>query len=88
MSDIELLTPAEFARLRRCSLRTLDRERATGSGCLYVQLGARIFYRRTDIERHIETNVRGRSADLDAEVPMKHRPGRRRKASNATGVAP
>ena len=58
MSDIKLLTTAEYARLRRCSLRTLDRERATGSGCPYVRLGGRIFYRRSDIERYIETLVR------------------------------
>jgi hypothetical protein len=59
MSDIKLLTTAEYARLRRCSLRTLDRERATGSGCPYVRLGGRIFYRWGDIERYIETLVRG-----------------------------
>jgi hypothetical protein len=59
MSDLELITPAEFARLRRCSLRTLDRERATGTGCRYVRLGARVLYRRTDIERYLEAHVRG-----------------------------
>jgi hypothetical protein len=37
MSDLELITAAEFARLRRCSLRTLDRERAIGAGCPYVR---------------------------------------------------
>jgi hypothetical protein len=58
MSDIELLTAAEYARLRRCSLRTLDRERANHSGCPFVRLGGRIFYRRSDIERYIETLVR------------------------------
>jgi helix-turn-helix protein len=58
MSDIELLTAAEYARLRRCSLRTLDRERANRSGCPYVRLGGRVFYRRSDIERYIETLVR------------------------------
>ena len=58
MSDIELLTAAEYARLRRCSLRTLDRERASRSGCPYVRLGGRIFYRRSDIELYIETLVR------------------------------
>ncbi len=58
MSDLELLTAAEYARLRRCSLRTLDRERANYSGCPYVRLGGRIFYRRSDIERYIETLVR------------------------------
>jgi hypothetical protein len=57
MSGTELLTPAEYARLRRCSLRTLDRERATRSGCPYVRLGGRLFYRRSDIDQFIATNV-------------------------------
>jgi Helix-turn-helix domain len=59
MTDTELLTPAEYARYRRCSLRTLDRERANGDGCPYVRLGSRILYRRTDIDRYIEAHVRG-----------------------------
>ncbi len=50
MFATELLTAAEYARLRRCSLRTLDRERANGLGCRYARLGSRIFYRRVDIE--------------------------------------
>jgi hypothetical protein len=63
MSDTELLTAAEYARLRRCSHRTEQRERAAGSGCPYVQLGGRIFYRRSDIERYIETHVRRHDGD-------------------------
>ena len=57
MSANELLTPAEYAELRRCSLRTLDRERANNTGCPYVRLGGRVFYRRGDIEIFIETCV-------------------------------
>lgn len=63
MSNIELLTAAEYARLRRCSLRTLDRERANRSGCPYVRLGGRIFYRLSDIERYIEMLVRHHNDD-------------------------
>ena len=58
MPDNELLTPAEYARLRRCSLRTLDRERANRSGCPYVRLGGRLFYRRGDIDQFIEMHIR------------------------------
>lgn len=58
MSDTDFLTTAEFARLRRCSLRTLDRERATRRGCPYVKLGARVLYRRADIKRFIEAHIR------------------------------
>jgi hypothetical protein len=57
MSDHDLLTPAEYARLRRCSLRTLDRERANHTGCPYVRLGGRLFYRRNDIDQFIETHI-------------------------------
>ena len=38
----ELLTAAETAQLLRCSLRTLDRERAVGNGCPFVRRGGRI----------------------------------------------
>jgi hypothetical protein len=79
MSDLELITAAEFARLRRCSLRTLDRERATGTGCPYVRLGARVLYRRADIERHIEEHVRGHEISKDAALTSQH-PNQRPKA--------
>jgi hypothetical protein len=59
MSETELLTPREFACYRRCSVRTLDRERAEGRGCPYIRLGARILYRRTDIDTWIEQQVHG-----------------------------
>jgi hypothetical protein len=57
MSDNELLTRAEYAQRRRCSLSTLDRERANHSGCPYVRLGGRLFYRRSDVDHFIETRV-------------------------------
>jgi hypothetical protein len=63
MADIELLTAAEYARLRQCSLRTQDRERANRSSCFYLRLGGRVFYRRNDIERYIETLVRRHDGD-------------------------
>jgi hypothetical protein len=59
-----LLTTVEYARVSRRSPRTIERERSTGTGCPYVRLGGRILYRRSDIERHIEKNIR--SADAAA----------------------
>jgi hypothetical protein len=59
MAETELLTPQEYARYRRCSVRTLDRERAVGIGCPYVKLGARILYRRSDIQTFLEAHLRG-----------------------------
>ena len=75
MSHIELLTTEEYAQVSRRSPRTIERERSTGTGCPYVRLGGRILYRRVDIERHIENNIR--STDADAAAP--HRRGRPRK---------
>jgi hypothetical protein len=54
----ELLTPKETAAYRRCSIRKLDRERAEGRGCPYVRIDGRILYRRADVDRFIESNVR------------------------------
>ena len=59
MTETDLITPTEFARYRRCSLRTLLRERAEGRGCPFVRLGRRILYCRADIERFIAAHVRG-----------------------------
>jgi excisionase family DNA binding protein len=54
-----LLTAAETARILRCSLRTLDRERADGRGCPFVRIGGRIRYRRADVEAFVAAHVRG-----------------------------
>jgi len=56
----ELLTAAEVARLLRCSLRTLDRERSDGRGCPFVRIGSRIRYRRADVDAFVAAHVRGR----------------------------
>ena len=59
MTDTYLLTPQEYARYCRCSVRTLDRERAEGRGCPYVRLGRRILYRRADIDQYMQEHLRG-----------------------------
>jgi len=71
----ELLTTDEYARVSRRSPRTIERERSTGTGCPYVRLGGRILYRRSDIERYIEKNIRS----TDADAAGLHRRGRSRK---------
>jgi excisionase family DNA binding protein len=55
-----LLTASETAQYLRCSLRTLDRERANGRGIPYVRIGGRIRYRRADVEAFVAAHVRGR----------------------------
>jgi hypothetical protein len=83
VTDIDLLTTSEYAERRRCSERTIERERANGTGCPYVRLGSRVLYRRADIERHIDAHVVGRDrhrADGDAAAPpARHRRGRPRQ---------
>ena len=64
-----LLTPKECAAYRRCSVRKLDRERAERRGCPYVRIDGRIFYRRADVDRFIESHLRsaGRASSTSEE---------------------
>jgi hypothetical protein len=73
--NTEIWTSRECATYRRCSLRTLDRERERGDGCPYIRVGERIFYRRGDVERFIEEHVCGdRAAEpLSASSEPPHR---------------
>ena len=54
-----LLTAREAAEYLRCSVRTLDRERADGRGCPFVRISGRIRYRRVDVEAFVAAHVRG-----------------------------
>jgi hypothetical protein len=42
----ELLTPAQYALERKCSTKTLERERATGSGPPFLKFGGAVRYSR------------------------------------------
>jgi hypothetical protein len=65
----DLLTPKECADYRRCSLRTLDRERAEARGPPFAQIGARVFYRRKDVDLFIAAHVREpRATGSDGEL--------------------
>ena len=61
MNETELFTPREFAAYRRCSVRTLDRERAGGTGCPYIRISGRILYLRADVNRFIDAHRIGTS---------------------------
>jgi hypothetical protein len=65
----DLLTSKECAAYRRCSVRKLDRERAERRGCPYVRIDGRIFYRRADVDRFIESHLRltGRASSTSEE---------------------
>jgi Helix-turn-helix domain len=53
-----LLTQDEYAALRRCSPRTIERERASGRGCRYIKIGRGIRYKLADVLTFIERHAR------------------------------
>jgi predicted DNA-binding transcriptional regulator AlpA len=53
----DLLTQREYAILRRCSERTVERERVSGTGCRYIKIGRAVRYRLRDIREFIERHV-------------------------------
>src|SRR4051812_44909484 len=58
-----LLTQGEYAEIRRCSERTIERERSSGTGCCYVKLGRSVRYRRRDVIDFIERNPRNSTSE-------------------------
>jgi hypothetical protein len=58
--DLEqLITEAEYAQLRRCSRRTLQRERASRAGAPYVLFGTQVRYRLSDVQAFVKRHVVG-----------------------------
>ena len=53
-----LLKQREYANFRRCSERTIERERASGTGCRYIKIGRGVRYKRADILDFIERRAR------------------------------
>jgi hypothetical protein len=62
------LTEKEYAGIRRCSVRTTERERETGVGCPYVRMGRRIYYRPEDVQQFIAAHVRGSHRGSDKKT--------------------
>ncbi|MBM3535851.1 MAG: hypothetical protein FJX60_22805 [Alphaproteobacteria bacterium] len=56
--DLMLFTKKEYAKLRRCSERVVEREQADGSGCKFVKLGRKVFFRLSDIRAHLASRLR------------------------------
>jgi hypothetical protein len=55
MDDLDdLLVQREYARIRRCSERTVERERASRKGCKFIKIGRTVWYRKRDILGFIE----------------------------------
>jgi hypothetical protein len=53
-----LLTQREYANLRRCSERTIERERVSGTGCRFIKIGRAVRYKRADVLDFIERHAR------------------------------
>ena len=79
-----LLTARETAQYLRCSLRTLDRERADGRGIPYVRIGGRIRYRRADVEAFVAAHVRGHATGTD--TPQSRRRGQGKHPTHVGSV--
>jgi hypothetical protein len=59
MQEMEiLLTGLEYAQIRRCSVRTIERERSVGDGCQFIKIGRAVRYRRGDVVNFIERRSR------------------------------
>jgi hypothetical protein len=59
MDDLDiLLTEKQYSEIRQESDRTIQRERANGSGCRFVKIGRAVRYRRRDITEFIERHLR------------------------------
>jgi hypothetical protein len=91
----ELLVQREYARMRRCSQRTVERERSSGTGCRYIKIGRAVRYRLGDIIEFIERHARlstseqevssraGSAMETIEQAPS--RPNRAKTQSIATG---
>jgi hypothetical protein len=58
MADTEFFTSKECAQYRRCSDRTLDRERQLGIGPTHVKDGRRVLYRKSDVDLYLAAHRR------------------------------
>ena len=82
----ELLTTAEYARERKSSERTIERERTSGTGCKFVKIGRSVRYRRRDILDFIARHVRGSTSELASSSP-EHIVGARSRNAALAAVA-
>ena len=65
LSDL-LLSQREYAKVRRCSERTIERERVSGTGCRYIKIGRGVRYKRADVLDFIERHARQSTSEAAA----------------------
>ncbi len=56
--DLILLTSEDYAKIGDRSERVVERERADGTGCPFVKIGRRVFYRLSDVRAFVASRVR------------------------------
>jgi Helix-turn-helix domain len=61
--DSPLLTVNEAADYVRGSASYLNKLRVTGGGPQYIKRGSRVFYRRADLDRWLDKQVRKSTAE-------------------------
>jgi predicted DNA-binding transcriptional regulator AlpA len=75
-----LLTQREAALALRLSERTLERSRVTGFGPMFVKLGRRVFYRRSDLDEWIASHI--------CKSTSERRPNNKRETDSGTQYLP
>jgi excisionase family DNA binding protein len=64
--DSPLFNVDEAASYLRCSASYLNKLRSTGGGPPFFKMGAKVLYRRTDLDRYIEKRIQKSTADKAA----------------------
>jgi hypothetical protein len=54
----DLLKQGDYAKIRNCSERTIERERAAGTGCRYIKIGRSVRYKQADVFDFIDRHAR------------------------------
>ncbi len=68
------LTQPEAAAYLRLSPRTLERHRVAGTGSVYVKLGRRVLYRRSDLDDWAASRTFGSTSEAEADAATAQRP--------------
>ena len=68
------LTQQEAAAYLRLSTRTLERHRVAGTGSVYVKLGRRVIYRRSDLDDWAASRTFGSTSEAEADAATAQRP--------------
>lgn len=68
MATVQLITTDEYAAIRHCSPRTIERERAAGTGCRYIKIGRLVLYRVSDVEEFLNAHVRHNTSEPETAI--------------------